>query len=614
MKTRIFALAIFAILLPAMSSEVIAQGSSPDPGSPMSLFQETELRFWDSTSTYDGYTLFAAKGTYLIDMEGYVIKKWNGGTNPRFLDNGNILDASKADPSGFSGFVEYDWDGKTVWAYTEARSAYSPHHDWVRIWNKKLGAYTTLYIANKTITNEQAIAAGANPANGPYTGAQLDVIVEVDMNKKIIWEWSFFDHAIQDFDATKLNYVGTGKKIMDYPGRININMYGKPLRKDWLHCNSIDYNDSLDQIVINSVHGEFYVIDHGNTFLPNDSGGSIALAASSKGDFLYRFGDPSRYDQGDAPSIGAGSNSSSTGNKQIGGSHNVSWIPYGLPGGGHFLIFNNGEYMYEQATQSYVVEVNPYLDASMKNTGHYVNPPDAGYYQLKATNKDTFKQTRLVSNQTVWMYYTKNSVNMFSTIGSSAQRLPNGNTLICSDTDGDLFEINYADSTANTKILWNYINPVCADGIKRVIVDAYPMYNSVFRAYRYTADHPALKGKTLIKGQTITGKAPDYLDPADILADLQSNSALPSAATLQQNYPNPFNPSTMISFELSRISHARLDVLNTFGQVVATPVDGYLGAGAHTVEFDARTLPSGMYFYRLTAENACLTRTMVLQK
>jgi hypothetical protein len=45
------------------------------------------------------------------------------------LANGHILDASKDDPGGFQGFKEVDWDGKTVWEYTEKRGGYAPHHD-----------------------------------------------------------------------------------------------------------------------------------------------------------------------------------------------------------------------------------------------------------------------------------------------------------------------------------------------------------------------------------------------------------------------------------------------------------------------------------------------------
>ena len=71
-----------------------------------SLQGPTETIQWDRERAYNGYTLFSARGTsYLIDMEGQVINTWPIGTTPQFLDNGNLLDASKDDPSGFGDFA-----------------------------------------------------------------------------------------------------------------------------------------------------------------------------------------------------------------------------------------------------------------------------------------------------------------------------------------------------------------------------------------------------------------------------------------------------------------------------------------------------------------------------
>ena len=82
-----------------------------------SLQGPTELLYWDKEKAFNGYTLFAAHGkSYLIDMEGQVINTWPIGTTPQFLDNGNLLDASKDDPSGFGGFRELDWEGNVVWS------------------------------------------------------------------------------------------------------------------------------------------------------------------------------------------------------------------------------------------------------------------------------------------------------------------------------------------------------------------------------------------------------------------------------------------------------------------------------------------------------------------
>ena len=475
-----------------------------------SLQGPTELLYWDKTNTYNGYTWFGVRGTtYLVDMEGRVAHTWPIGTNPHLLTNGNVLDANNNDPSGFLGFTEVNWNGSNVWSYSETRTNYSPHHDFLRIFNPKLNAFTTLYIANKTVSSNQCIAAGCNPANGQnYNTAQMDAIVEVDMSGNIVWEWWFYDHLIQDFDATKFNYVGSGRSISNYPGRLNANITGMPVQKDWLHCNGIDYNQTLDQVAISSVRGELYIIDHGNTFLSNNPAGSLSLAASSAGDFLYRFGDPARYNQGSPPSILANWTQSTTGNKQMGGNHHVSWIASGLPDAGNLLIFNNAQNLFEHTQGSYAFEINPYLNALTNNTGAFVNPPDAGYNIWQPDVSTTGKNTKLMSRQIVWSYQPKASHGMTSHIGGSVQRLPNGNTLICSDTEGHIIEV-----TSVGDAVWEYINPVGSDAIVKFKRDNWPMYNSIFRAFRIGTNDPALSGHTLISGNTITGRTPSYHSP-----------------------------------------------------------------------------------------------------
>ncbi len=467
----------------------------------------TELLFCDTNKAFVGYTLFGVGNrTFLLDIEGRVVHTWPVGTNPHLLDNGNILDASKDDPSGFQGFKEVDWDGKTVWEYTEKRENYAPHHDWVRLFNKKLNAPTTLYIANKSVSHEQAIAAGADPKQGPYDNGEMDALVEVDMQGKVVWEWWFFDHVVQAVDAAKPNYVGAGKTIADHPGRININLPGKPLKRDWLHCNSVDYNPDSGHVVINSVQGELYVIDHDGTMVAGDPQVSIAKAAGPAGDFLYRFGDPARYGQGNPPRILENWDSADTGHKQMGGSHHASWIPKGLPGAGHIMVFNNGQYLYQRTPQSSILEINPFLDADGQTTGKYVNPPEAGY-RRETYDHDTHNQPRQVSRQIVWSYRSANSHGFFSHIGSSGQRLPNGNTFICSDTEGHFFEV-----TAKGDLAWEYINPVTREGAVKTLGDGLPMVNSAFRAFRYPADHPAFQAHDLTPKGTITERAAQGID------------------------------------------------------------------------------------------------------
>jgi hypothetical protein len=61
--------------------------------------------------------------------------------------------------------------------------------------------------------------------------------------------------------------------------------------------------------------------------------------------------------------------------------------------------------------------------------------------------------------------------------------------------------------------VWEYINPVTSDGILKFKRDNWPMYNSIFRAFRYLAGDPPLTGRTLTAGSTITGRVPSYATP-----------------------------------------------------------------------------------------------------
>ena len=112
--------------------------------------------------------------------------------------------------------------------------------------------------------------------------------------------------------------MGEGKTIADYPGRLNVNLPGHPVRRDWLHFNAMDYNSELDQVTFSAVYGEVYIVDHGGTFVPGDPDRSIAVAA------------------------------------------------------GNMLLFNNGHYLFERMPPSYVQKINPCLDAGGNDTGSYL--------------------------------------------------------------------------------------------------------------------------------------------------------------------------------------------------------------------------------------------------
>jgi len=84
--------------------------------------------------------------------------------------------------------------------------------------------------------------------------------------------------------------------------------------------------------------------------------------------------------------------------------------------------------------------------------------------------------------------------------------------------------------------------------------------------------------------------------------------------TLEQNYPNPFNPTTTIKFAVTKESNVNLSIYNVLGELVSTLVNEQLKTGYHQYEFDASNLASGVYIYRIIADDFVETKKMVLLK
>lgn len=89
---------------------------------------------------------------------------------------------------------------------------------------------------------------------------------------------------------------------------------------------------------------------------------------------------------------------------------------------------------------------------------------------------------------------------------------------------------------------------------------------------------------------------------------------IPLGYELSQNYPNPFNPATTIKFTMPNAGNVRLTIYNVIGQEVAHLVNGYREAGQYSVNWNASNLSSGIYIYRLEANNNIITKKMALLK
>jgi hypothetical protein len=97
-------------------------------------------------------------------------------------------------------------------------------------------------------------------------------------------------------------------------------------------------------------------------------------------------------------------------------------------------------------------------------------------------------------------------------------------------------------------------------------------------------------------------------------AIVENQLSTPKDFSLSQNYPNPFNPTAIIQFTVPKQEHVTLIVYNLIGQQVTTLVNDEISAGTHKTTFNAGSLASGIYIYRLIGNSVNITKKMILMK
>jgi hypothetical protein len=249
---------------------------------------------------------------------------------------------------------------------------------------------------------------------------------------------------------------------------------------DWLHVNGLDYNADLDEILI-SVHNlsEIWIIDHSTT--PSEAAGHTGGLRGRGGDILYRWGNPRAYRAG------------TTADQQLFQQHNPNWIRDGSPGTGHILIFNNGVGRLG-GNYSSIVEINPPLQPD----GTYTLTPGGAYGPAAPA----------------WTYTASPPSSFYAANVSSAQRLPNGNTLIDNGPQGSFFEIN-----TNAQTVWRYVCPL-VNSTPLTQGQSPPAQNQVFRATRYATDYAGLAGHDLTAHGTIELQPNALFEITDIAPNL----------------------------------------------------------------------------------------------
>lgn len=488
--------------------------------------QNTVGTITNNQGTFNGYTLYAPAGhteTYLINNCGEIVNQWTSTVAPGnavyLLENGNLLRAGRiSNPDinfgGVGGKVElFDWDSNLLWEYTYSTTTESQHHDVFPMPNGNI-----LMLAVSTMTEAEAIQAGRDPNNlmqGKLFNEQILELEPVGTNSvNVVWEWNVRDHFIQDLDPTKDNF----DIVEDNPQLLDINFLGNSAgNANWLHFNSIQYDERLDQIVISSrLLSEIYIIDHSTTTAEaaSNSGGDRGKG----GDFLYRWGNPLAYKRGTAN------------DQMLFGQHYPHFIADGLDDARKLILFNNGFNRIPSISQIDII--TPPEDSE----GVYSYTPGTAYGPTA----------------TDYTYKSVVETDFYSRILSSAQRLPNGNTLICDGDDGYFFEI-----TPNEEVVWEYINPVTPTGILSQGDDSTASPNLTFRVLRYAADYPAFDGRTL------TPSVPVEQNP-----DLNGCTILNIAETEITDFkiiPNPVKNSLSVA---SNISIDRIEIYSMLGQLL----------------------------------------------
>ena len=280
----------------------------------------------------EGFTLFSplsTKTTYLIDIEGNVIHQWDSeylpGNSAYLLNDGSIIRAGRSTISAQTGgrIQRINCYNEIIWDYSFISDAYVQHHDIEPLPNGNV-----LLIAREIKTRDEAIQAGRNPSTISWDILETEFLVEVKptgpTTGEIIWEWHVWDHLIQEYDPTN-EYYGD---VSEHAELININYQLYGTSEDWIHMNSVDYHEGLDQIMVTSRNfGEFWIIDHSTT--SEEASGHIGGRYGKGGDLLYRWGNPQTY--------GLGTENDQT----LEGPHDATWIEKGCPGEGHVLVYNN---------------------------------------------------------------------------------------------------------------------------------------------------------------------------------------------------------------------------------------------------------------------------------
>lgn len=413
---------------------------------PAPVVQTTpNITVFDSDRLTDDYVLispFRGNSTFLINRAGNILHRWSSAesTLMGYLreDGAVVRSVVTGEDNGITiggktGAIEIiDKNNNQLWKWTLDSSTEALHHDIALMPNGNI-------LASVWVVKDRAscIANGRDPNSIVADRLVIDKVIEIEPvgtdQANIVWEWSLWDHLVQDFDASQLNFGDASNgSLFD----INQSSEGD----NYTHVNGLDYIPSLDQIILNSrVLDEFIIIDHNLTTAEaaSNTGGRY----NKGGEILYRWGNPESY------------NSGTSLDQQLHEQHDATFVGSNSLSRGTFLVFDNQD----GANFSTIKEISIPVSA------------DGVYDPIPATGNSPAAP--------IWSYSAE---AIYSPRTSGVQRLSSGNTLITSNSGDIIREVNYEN-----EVLWEFDARIAVDGVLEID-------SSGFKSRSYEKNYPGV--------------------------------------------------------------------------------------------------------------------------
>ncbi len=418
-------------------------------------YYPTGVNIYKPEKCWNGYTLYTLPddGAILMDMHGREVHRWNGiaGFPLKMLPGGRIMASTKELDNGLQDMedlVQVDWNGNIEWKFNtfdtwptsdkNTRPVLRQHHDFQREGNP-VGYYAGPELLSKTDSGKTLILCHENVNNPKISEKPLldDTLIEVDWNGNILWKWKAEDHY------EEFGFCDEEKQAIyhwpNFEPRLGVG--------DWFHMNCASYvgpNHWYDEGDLR-FHPE-------NIIFGSREGCVLCIISRETGHVVWRLG----------PDF-----SKSEALQKIGwiiGQHHVHIIPKGLPGAGNLLLFDNGG----AAGYAAPTRQNP--------TGNKAYQRD--YSRVLEINPVTLTVEWQYSAAEAGFFAPIEPFRFYSKLVSSAQRLPNGNTVITEGVDGRIFEVTKAH-----ELVWEYTNPYFTDD-RGGSAFRPPKMNMIYRSYR----------------------------------------------------------------------------------------------------------------------------------